>query len=65
MSVNVLNDGNSSDYSCAWVQVTGAPVSILLFNDLYAYKKIIIYKIYFHYITTCRSLRFYFYYLKL
>ncbi|CAH4037187.1 unnamed protein product [Pieris brassicae] len=29
MIVNVLNDGNSSDVSCAYIKVTGAPVALL------------------------------------
>ncbi|CAK1545146.1 unnamed protein product [Leptosia nina] len=29
ISVKVQNDGNSSDVSCVWLQVTGAPVAVL------------------------------------
>ncbi|CAF4939086.1 unnamed protein product [Pieris macdunnoughi] len=29
MTVNVRNDGNSSDVSCAYIKVTGAPVALL------------------------------------
>ncbi|XP_022120506.2 integrin alpha-8 isoform X2 [Pieris rapae] len=29
MTVNVVNDGNSSDVSCAYIKVTGAPVALL------------------------------------